>query len=205
MLKTAAYIPLQLPYPKGCRSPPVVCADTQVHQVHDEFSWKGCNSMETESRDRIVQLLETYHVRERKIALLHYELEHPAHISPNEMLNGMSFGHGEGSVQNPGYISDKTMYIALNYQEQAERLNASTKDEIAAQLIELEQEQNRLKYYVSLLDAREEEVIRLAYFSHYSWSEVSKKLGVTSRTARRTRDQAITKLARMYDFAGSAS
>lgn len=158
--------------------------------------------METKSRDRIIQLLETYHVRERKIALLHYELEHPAHISPNEMLNGMSFGHGDGSVRNPGYISDKTMYIALNYQEQAERLNASIKDEIAAQLVELEQEQNRLKYYVSLLDSREKEVIQLIYFSQRSWSEASKKLGVTSRTARRTRDQAIAKLVRMYDFAG---
>lgn len=42
--------------------------------------------MESEPRERIIQLLETYHVRERKIALLHYELEHPAQISPNEML-----------------------------------------------------------------------------------------------------------------------
>lgn len=158
--------------------------------------------MESEPRERIIQLLETYHVRERKIALLHYELEHPAQISPNEMLNGMSFGHGDGSVRSPGYISDKTMYIALNYHDRAERLNASTTDEIAAQLVELEQEQNRLEYYVSLLDAREKDVIRLTYFSQHSWSEVSKKLSVTSRTARRTREQAITKLARMYDFAG---
>lgn len=90
----------------------------------------------------------------------------------------MSFGHGNGSLRSPGYISDKTMYIALNYQEQAEHLNASTKDEIAAQLVELEQEQSRLKYYVSLLEARETEVIRLIYFSQCSWSEVSKKLGV---------------------------
>lgn len=116
----------------------------------------------------------------------------------------MSFGHGDGSLRSPGYISDKTMYIALNYQEQAEHLNASTKDEIAAQLVELEQEQSRLKYYVSLLEARETEVIRLIYFSQCSWSEVSKKLGVTSRAARRTRDQAITKLAQMYDFAGGS-
>lgn len=172
------------------------------YAVHDEFNQKGCFSMESEPRERIIQLLETYHVRERKIALLHYELEHPAQISPNEMLNGMSFGHGDGSVRSPGYISDKTMYIALNYHDRAERLNASTTDEIAAQLVELEQEQNRLKYYVSLLDAREKDVIQLTYFSQHSWSEVSKKLGVTSRTARRTREQAITKLARMYDFAG---
>lgn len=118
------------------------------------------------------------------------------------MLNGMSFGHGDGSARNSGYISDKTMYIALNYREQAEKPNASTKDEIVAQLVKLEQEQNRLKYYVSLLDTREREVIQLAYFSQYSWGEASKKLGVTSRTARRTRDQAIAKLTRMYDFTG---
>ena len=153
-----------------------------------------------EAREHVVRLLETYHVRERKIALLHYELEHPAQISPNEMLNGMSLGHGDGSVRSPGYISDKTMYIALNYQEQAERLNASTADEIAAQLMELEREQNRLKYYVSLLDTREKDAIRLVYFAQCVWSEVGQKLGVTSRTAQRIRDQAVKKLVEMYGF-----
>lgn len=156
--------------------------------------------MEYEPKEQIIRLLETYHARVQKIALLYYELKHPAHISPKEMLNGMSFGHGDGSVRSPGHISDKTMYIALNYQEQAERLNANTKAEIAAQLAELEQIQNRLNYYVSLLDVREAEVIRFVYFARHTWSEVAQKLGVTPRTARRIRDQAIENLAKMYAF-----
>ena len=155
--------------------------------------------MSEESGAHIIRLLETYQERERKIALLHYELEHPSHISPNEMLNGMSFGHGEGP-HSPGYISDKTMYIALNYQEQADKLNASTKDEIARQLANLEHEQNRLKYYVSLLESREKTVIRLVYYDKCSWREIAKKLEIAPRTARRIRDDAVTRLTRMYDF-----
>ena len=147
----------------------------------------------------IIRLLATYQERERKIALLHYELEHPAHISPNEMLNGMSFGHGDGP-RSPGYISDKTMYIALNYQEQADKLNASTKDEIAQQLVELEHEQKRLKYYVALLEPREKAVIQLLYYDKRPWSEIAKKLEIAPRTARRVRDSAIVRLTKMYDF-----
>lgn len=155
--------------------------------------------MSEESGAHIIRLLETYQERERKIALLHYELEHPAHVSPNEMLNGMSFGHGDGP-HSPGYISDKTMYIALNYQEQADKLNANTKAEIVQQLVELEHEQGRLKYYVSLLEPREKAVIQLVYYNKRSWSEIAKKLEVAPRTARRIRDDAVTRLTRMYDF-----
>ena len=92
------------------------------------------------------------------------------------------------------------MYIALNYQEQADKLNASTKDEIARQLANLEHEQNRLKYYVSLLESREKAVIRLVYYDKCSWREIAKKLEIAPRTARRIRDDAVTRLTRMYDF-----
>lgn len=157
--------------------------------------------MSEELGAHIIRLLETYQERERKIALLHYELEHPALISPNEMLNGMSFGHGDGP-NTPRYISDKTMYIALNYQEQADRLNASTKDEIAQQLAELEHEQGRLKYYVSRLDVREKAIIRLVYYDKCSWSEAAKEMGVTPRTVQRIKDKAVERLTKMYAFAG---
>lgn len=158
--------------------------------------------MRVELKLHIIQLLEAYREREQKIALLHYELEHPARVFPDEMLNSMAFGHGDGAGRSPGHISNKTMYIALNYQEQAEKLNTGNVDEIAAQLVELEREQSRLRYYASLLDVREEEVIRLAYFDGCSWSETAKKIGVVSRTVHRIKDRAIDRLAEMYDFAG---
>ncbi|MEY8388452.1 hypothetical protein AALC17_14370 [Oscillospiraceae bacterium 38-13] len=91
-------------------------------------------------------------------------MQHSARISPEEMIDGMSFSHGE-SLGGSGeeHISNKTMYIALNYQERMERMNEEAINEIAQRLLELEGEQDRLRYYVSLLEKREAEAIRLIF------------------------------------------
>ena len=48
--------------------------------------------MNTEMKTKVVGLLESYVGRERQIALLHYEMQHPTHITPEEIITGMSFG-----------------------------------------------------------------------------------------------------------------
>ena len=104
--------------------------------------------MNSDMRDRVINLLETCPERKRKIALLHYELEHPACTTEAEMISAMALGHGDGSNNGhmDGHISDKTLYIALNFQNRTEKLNADVKQEIVMQLVELEQEQKRLNY-----------------------------------------------------------
>lgn len=53
-----------------------------------------------------------------------------------------------------GRFSNKTMYIALNSQERMDRMNMEAANEIAQRLLELEDKQNRLQYYASLLERR---------------------------------------------------
>ena len=112
----------------------------------------------------VVNILESYPKRELQISLLHYEMQHTAHISPEEMIEGMSFAHGDSTGGRKGRISDKTMYIALNYQERMDRMNEDAANKIARRLLELESEQDRIRYYVSLMEKRESVVIRLTYF-----------------------------------------
>lgn len=51
----------------------------------------------------------------------------------------MSLGHGDGMGRSgKGHISDKTMYIALNYQERVDRINTEAENDIAQRLLELE-------------------------------------------------------------------
>lgn len=154
-------------------------------------------------RIHVVNLLESSQERKRKIALLHYELEHPARTSESELISAMALGHGDGSSGGfpDGRISDKTFYIALNYQNRASKLNADTKKEIVLQLVELEQVQERLEYCVSLLEKRQALVIRLAYFEGYSQNEVANKLSIVPRTVRRIQSEAVDKLVEMYAFA----
>lgn len=157
--------------------------------------------MNTDMKEQVIKLLETYPNRERQIAILHYEMQHGAHISPEEMIDTMALGHGDSlGGSGKGHVSNKTMYIALNYQEQMERVNTESMNEIAQTLLKLEQEQDRLRYYVSLLEKREAEVIRLVYFENCNQDKAAKKLEIVPRTLRRIKNGAVDKLAEMYAF-----
>ncbi|MEY8262459.1 hypothetical protein AALA80_19285 [Oscillospiraceae bacterium 50-60] len=116
--------------------------------------------MNSDMKEQVGELLESYPNRERQIAILHYEIQHGACIAPGEIIDAMSLGHGDSlGCSGKGHVSNKTMYIALNYQEQMDRMNVEAADEIAQRLLELEAEQDRLRYNVSLLGKREAEVI----------------------------------------------
>lgn len=154
----------------------------------------------TYTREDIIAKLEAYPSMQEKIALLRYELEHPASISPDEMLQAMSFTHPEGMGRPTGTVSNKTLYIAMNYQSAAARENSGIMDEIVSRLLPLEREVNRLDYYLSFLDQRAADVIRLSYFQHKSWDTLARELGMSRRTAQNLRKAALDKLVEMYSF-----
>lgn len=157
--------------------------------------------MSAETRAYVIGLLESYHKRMNQIALLHYELEYPANVSPDEMIGAMSLGHGDGSARSKGHISNKTLYIALNYQQQTDRVNSEARSEIVCRLIELEQEQERLAYYIALLkNDQQETVIRRFYFEGRTWSEIAQELHVMTRTIHKIKNRALDRLANMYTF-----
>lgn len=158
--------------------------------------------MNNDTRTYVVSLLETSQERKRKIALLHYELEHPAHTSETEMISAMALGHGDGSNggHTDGHISDKTLYIALNYQNRADKLNADIKEEIVVQLVKLEQEQLRLDYYISLLNDRQAMVIQSFYEKKLPQGEVEKLMGLSAKTVRKLKRETLDALVVMYEF-----
>ena len=117
----------------------------------------------------------------------------------------MSLAYWEGDSCPGGHASDKTLYIALNYQDRTEEANQIGADEVVEQLVDLEREQERLKYYVSLLEERQEKVIKLFYFEGYSQEECAKKLEIATRTVRRIKDDAIEELTEMYFFTGEVA
>lgn len=157
--------------------------------------------MNTNMKAHVIDLLESYNTRERQIAVLRYALEHPVEIRDDEMIETMNFAHGDGGVRSGGHISNKTMYIALNYHDQAENLNRKEADDTARQLVELEREQNQLKYYISLLEERQALVIQLSYVHRVPQDKVAAELGVSIRTVQTLKGQAVTALADMYRLA----
>ena len=153
-----------------------------------------------ETKTYVVGLLESYQKRSKQIELLHYELSHPAHVSEQEMIEALAFAHGDGQGRPGGHASDKTLYIALNYQNRTDHMNGDTIDEVAKQLVTLEREQERLKYYVSLLNERQKKVIQLFYFNGMTQDEVADKLEVTVRYIHSIKARAINELISMYEY-----
>ncbi len=73
-------------------------------------------------------------------------------------------------------------------------------NDIADRLLQLEREQDRIRYYVSLLQGREADVIRQFYFEGYSWEETAKKVGVALRSVYKIKNKAINHLVELYGY-----
>lgn len=153
----------------------------------------------------IIKKLEAYPSMREKITLLHYELEHPAAISPDEMIQAMSFSH-EGGIGRPtSSVSNKTMYIAMNYQTEAARLSSDVMDEVVSKLIPLERELDRLDYYLSFLDTHQREAVEKCFFEKSTLQKAADALSVSVWSVRKHRDDAVEKLTEMYCFVGENS
>ena len=124
--------------------------------------------------DHVTSLLQNYRATKRKVEQLRYELEHPARVTPDEIIE------------------------AMNFQSAADEANAALTHDLVSRLVPLEQKINRLEHYVALLEPRQAEVIRLAYFEGHTWQQISTKTQITTRTLYKIRNQAVEELAEMY-------
>lgn len=152
-------------------------------------------------RAYVVDCLESYATRSRKISVLRYELEHCAHITPEEMIDVMNYSRSNNIDRTKIRTSNNSCSIALNYKEAAQRINNEVVEEISNQLTELEQVQSRLDYYISLLDERGQNVLRMHYLEGSTLAAIAQKLFLTERTIERSKKRAIEELAEMYELA----
>jgi len=151
-------------------------------------------------RNKVLDLLINYRTNERRIALLRYEINHPPHVTSEEMIEALTFSRSEVSGASGGGISDKTIHIVLNYEDRMNRLNDGTLNEIAYQLYDLERQQERLLYYISLLDETEADIIRMTYINGMVNEEIAQRLGVTIRTVSAHRSRATNRLCEMFEY-----
>ncbi len=150
-------------------------------------------------RNKVLDLLINYRSNERRIALLRYEINHPPHVTAEEMIEVLTFSRNEVSGSSGG-ISDKTIHTALNYEDRMNRLNGGALNEIAYQLFDLERQRERLLYYINLLDETEADIIRMTYINGMVNEEIARRLGVTIRTVSAHRSRAINRLCEMFEY-----
>ena len=153
-------------------------------------------------RKQVIADLTSLPEMEKRIELLRYEMDHRARISPDEMIQALAFGRGDGAGAVNGHISNKTLYIALNYQEKMEQVNAEATNDLAKKLWLLEEERNCILHYIDLLEPRQRELVRLIYIKGKSCVQAAKEMDITVRTARRLKTDTINRLCELYEFTG---
>ncbi len=158
--------------------------------------------MSEDNKKYVLRHLEEYRMNIRKIAQLRYELERPALVSPAEIIDAMSFAKGTGEGARPvGCISDKTLYIAMNYQKTAAQLNDEVRADIVSKLVQLEREVDRLEHYIQLLPEQQAVLLRRYFLDGVGWNELCAEMCLSSKTLRKLREKAVDALAEMYEFA----
>lgn len=157
--------------------------------------------MSEQMKQRVLSLLKNYSETDRKISALRYELEHPASVSEQEMLEAMAFHRGDDTGGTSGHVNyDKTHHIAVSFRQKAEEANRETVQRIIGELYPMEREHDRLRHFVALLDEREEVVIRMIYMEHKRIEDVCTALCVTEKTVYSIRNRAIDKLCELYEL-----
>lgn len=156
--------------------------------------------MSESRKEQIISLLRRYKTYKERIALLRYEMQHPARISQNEMIDALALSHGEGGTVSLGHISDKTYYAAKKFEAETERANTEVIREIADRLVELEDIVNRVDYYMMFLKEQERQVIESCFFNGQSIQKTSEMLGYSMWTVRKLRDSAVDRLTEMYTY-----
>jgi hypothetical protein len=153
-------------------------------------------------RERVTAILRSYPHKKRQIEQLRYELANPAEIGGDELIAGLSLGgmSPDESGAGGGRMSNRTMMIAMRYGDIAESMNADTVTQIGRELRALEAETERLEHYLSLLNARQAEVLRRYYFEGATWFTLEKDLNMSRSSLIGCRNTAIDELVSMYDF-----
>lgn len=116
----------------------------------------------------------------------------------------MTFSRNNVEGGHPaGHISNKTLYIALNYQDVAAAKSKELYDDLAEELFLMERKKSRLEYYMTLLPDSERNVIRMCFFERKTLKDVAGELGVSIWYVRRHKDDGIDRLTNMYAYVNS--
>ena len=152
------------------------------------------------SKEKTIALLIAYPKKKRQIEQLRHELADPPRISDNGMIESLAVGSPVIGGGKTGRISDKTMMIAMQYQDVAKKLNTETAAQIKGELQTLVEDTERLELYISLLSKRQALIIQRRYFEGRPWDNIEAELFLSKGTLSVERGKALDALASMYRF-----
>ena len=150
-------------------------------------------------REFVLQQLKSYKANKQRVDALRYEYEHFKAVTPEDTITAMSFSHGSDGIRAPaGHTSDKTPYIALNYQSKTTQSNYRTKADILDEYIPVSQAVERLEHHISLLMPREVKILYLRYRDGMKFAEIAEEMQLSTKSVSNIHKSAIDRLCEMY-------
>ena len=150
-------------------------------------------------KEFVLQQLKSYKANKQRADALRYEYEHFKAVTPEDTITAMSFSHGCDGIRAPaGHTSDKTPYIALNYQNKTNQSNYRTKADILDEYIPVSQDVERLEHHISLLMPRETKILYLRYRDGMKFAEIAEEMQLSARSVSNIHKSAIARLCEMY-------
>jgi len=145
----------------------------------------------------VLHMLESYRDMARQAAQLAFEIQnYLPNATDTDIIDTMTFGQSTGIVSK-GRVSNKTEVIALSYSERKEALNIKELRDLQNDLQTVSTQMSRLRYYISLLDKRQAEILTLVYVDGVLPVDAAGQLGFARSTLYRNRDTAIDILTEM--------
>jgi len=151
------------------------------------------------TRTDVLNMLANYRELARQAAQYEFEIQNYQPMATDEdVMDSMLFGQTSGGIVAKGHISNKTEVIALSYNDRVEALNIKELYDLQCDLRAATLQMSRIRHYISLLDKRQSEVLTLIYVNGMLLIEAAEKLGIASKTLRRSRDFAVDRLVEMF-------
>lgn len=134
--------------------------------------------------------------KEQKV--LKFQISRFKGITPDDIIESMTFSHAEGERVQTSGVSDKTGKIAVNYKKIADRENDEWFSYLISRLEYVNDEIDFFEYALKELSDKIREIIWDMVIVHMSWADIEEKYHISHAALGRYRKNAIKELEIIY-------
>ena len=147
----------------------------------------------------VIAMLENYKEWKRRAAQLEFEIQHYRPMATEaDIIDMMMFGQTSDGIVSKGHISNKTVNIALSYDERKDELNIKELDALNCDLQTVMLQMARIRHYISLLETKQSDVLTQIYIHNTTLPETAERLNMSLSTVQRNRNNGVNKLCEMF-------
>lgn len=146
------------------------------------------------------EVLDKYQELKKEQTVLKFQLSRFKGISPDDIIESMTFSHADGERVQTSGVSDKTGKIAVNYKKIADRENEEWMSYLISRLEYVEAEIEFFEYALKGLSSGVGEIMWDMVVECMAWNEIEEKYHVSHATLGRYRKSAIKELDVIYEL-----